>query len=284
MKIFNAGKKVFIVLILSCIFLGTTLSYSKAQVQDGDFSGNDVNSYQCFNDDGDAFLPTGVRDSQGRFLCCKDGSTPVNEGCTGAATCVAPDGRMLATIDNNGNRIETPAPGAPGDPGCSAAVAGLRPPKLQLLEIWFVRILYVIWALVASLSVFFLVALGYRWMISRGDVTKITEIRQRIIYYFIGFILIFLAVPILSTIFRVLGINNSVQCYDVSMPGFQFFYQDLCTAPNLEYYCGIRFLNPNTSGLACSNPGEVYQCSASFLGIQPTFTCDPTRRIWIRSI
>jgi hypothetical protein len=110
-------------------------------------------------------------------------------------------------------------------------LARIKPPTFQQIEVWFVRILYAVWGLVVSLSFLFLVKLGYDYMISRGDVTKITEIRKRIVNYVIGFALVFLSVPILTTVFRLLGVNDSVQCYNVNMPGFQFFYTSLCTDP-----------------------------------------------------
>lgn len=115
--------------------------------------------------------------------------------------------------------------------GGTRVIAQLRPPTLQQLEVWFVRILYAIWGLVASLSFLFLVKLGYEYTISRGDPTKITEVRKRIVSYLIGFALVFLAVPILTTVFRLLGINTNAQCYNVNMPGFRFFYATLCTDP-----------------------------------------------------
>ncbi len=134
--------------------------------------------------------------------------------------------------------------------------AVFKPPKLQQLEIWFVRVVYALWALIGSLSFLYLVLLGYRYMITRGDVTKITEIRQKIIYYIIGFALVFLAVPILSTVFRVMGINKDVDCYDVSMPGFQFFFTDLCTASADEVAekCSVA------PGTACSIVGQRVTC------------------------
>lgn len=115
--------------------------------------------------------------------------------------------------------------------GGEKIIAQLKPPTLQQLEVWFVRIIYAIWGLVASLSFLFLVKLGYEYIISRGDPTKITEVRKKIVSYLIGFSLVFLAIPILTTAFRLLGVNTNAQCYNVNMPGFRFFYTSLCTDP-----------------------------------------------------
>jgi hypothetical protein len=135
-------------------------------------------------------------------------------------------------------------------------IAYLKPPALQQIEIWFVRILYVIWAFVGSLSFLLLVYLGYQYMLTRGDVTKITYIRQRIINYGIGMVLVFLAVPILGTFFRVLGVNGDVQCYSFeTLPRFQFFFPELCTDPKnvlVSDPCSL----PDASGFACAVEGE----------------------------
>ncbi len=138
-----------------------------------------------------------------------------------------------------------------------------RPYTLQLLEIWFVRILYVVWGLIASLSFLLVMKLGYDYILTRGDVTKITAIRQRIINFIIGFALIFLAIPILASLFRLLGINKDVDCYNVNMPGFQFFFTDLCTDPNRSIVSNACSGGPSASGFACSVPNEYYPCNVS---------------------
>lgn len=230
----------------------------QAQQQSGTFSGSDKGSYQCFDANNRPIVPTDRRNSSGQFLClCNDRSVPLgNQKCgpSGALSCVAETNMVVLTPSDNGYRV-----GEPGDPGCLAKVATLKPPTLQILEIWFVRILYIVWAIIGSLSFFYLVVLGYRYMISRGDVTKITEIRQKIIYYIIGVGLVFLAVPILTTIFRLMGINDDVDCYNVEMPAFQFFFAELCTAPNMAFYC----YNPDDfeTGLACQVPGQTVRCN-----------------------
>ncbi len=150
--------------------------------------------------------------------------------------------------------------------GTTAYRATFIPPTLQQIEIWVRKIIYYVWLLVGTYSFLMLVYLGYQYMLTRGDVTKITEIRKRIINYIIGFLLVFLAVPILSTVFRVLGIDRSVDCYDVAMPGFQFFFANLCTDPR-----GVITDNPcqygaEAEGYACSTNGvETGDCD---VGIQ----------------
>lgn len=173
-------------------------------------------------------------------------------------------------IANGQITTEAPTKDATGNIICNNGVAVLKPPALQQIEVWFVRILYTIWALVGSLSFLLLVKLGYEYTISRGDVTKITEIRKKIIYYIVGFALVFLAVPVLSTVFNLLGINTSVQCYNVNMPGFQFFFTTLCTDPRgitganvVSNPCNFQTGSQGVSGLICSQSDADNGTSAS---------------------
>ncbi len=255
---------IIILAILANLTLGL-VGKTSAQIQEDPFSANKITSYQCFEDDGDIVDPTSVKDRSGFFLCpCRDGSSPNSLGKCPGGVCQASD------VDGDGNLEPVRA----GDPGCDAQRATLKPPALQQLEIWFVRIVYVIWTLVATFSVFYLVVLGYRYMISRGDVTKITEIRQKIIYYIVGVIVVFLAVPILTTIFRLLGVNDNVQCYNVNLDeiGFQFFFSDLCTVRDYDYYCSSSTIGEAT-GLACPNSGFRYNCPTTPAGDRVVLIC-----------
>ncbi|MEP7103842.1 MAG: pilin [Candidatus Dojkabacteria bacterium] len=156
--------------------------------------------------------------------------------------------------------------------------AVLKPPALQELEVLFVRVVYAIWAIVATFSFLLLVYLGYQYLISRGDVTKITEIRKRILNYIIGFMLVFLAVPILVTIFKLLGVNNQVKCYQGLTGGnnigigFQFFFTDLCTDPNGSQFASCDDLTRTSlssssigslTGLACPTNGDPQTCTTA---------------------
>lgn len=271
MNKFKLGVTFFILILISVFTLPKQFVFG--QVQTGNFSGSDRSSYQCFDENNRPIEPTTRTNASGQFLCpCKDGSNPNAFG-----RCPASGGQTKCEDPEDPSR-----PGKPGDPGCLAAIATLKPPTLQIIEVWFVRIIYIIWAIVGSLSFFYLVVLGYRWMLTRGDVTKITEIRQKIIYYIIGVVIVFLAVPILTTVFRILGINDNVDCYNVEMPAFQFFFANLCTAPNLAYYCE----NPGEfqTGLACQVPGQTSLCKNLTNGgvVSGTFYC-PSRgeQTWI---
>lgn len=160
-------------------------------------------------------------------------------------------------------------------PGGEQAI--LKPPKLQQLEIWFIRIVFAIWALVTSLSFLLLFKLGFDYMISRGDPTQITVIRKRIVNYIIGVALCFLSIPILTTIFNLLSINDEVDCYDeIAMPGFQFFFANTCTASSAEVAsnCGVPGFNLND---ACSPNGARVDCTSGQIPI--TYIC--TGNKWV---
>ncbi|RMD77220.1 hypothetical protein D6810_01525 [Candidatus Dojkabacteria bacterium] len=150
-------------------------------------------------------------------------------------------------FDEKGNLLSlTPEPGTGKYEGSFVCVDGnkvypayLKPPSLQQIEVWFVRIVYTIWALVATFSFVLLLGVAYQYMISRDAGGALAKARDRIAKYFLGFALVFLAVPILSTTFRLLGVNDSVKCYSTLTGGgennigigFQFFFSDLCTDP-----------------------------------------------------
>jgi hypothetical protein len=120
--------------------------------------------------------------------------------------------------------------------------AVIKPPSLQQIEIWFVKIVYFIWAFVATFSFVILLGVAYQYMISRNAGSALADARKRIAQYALGFALVFLAIPILNTTFRLLGVDDSVECYsgltggdnNVGI-GFQFFFADLCTDPRGRY-------------------------------------------------
>lgn len=229
--------KIIRFLIIGIIFQ-TFISPVSSQQQDFDFSGNNPDSYQCFDESGqpDTTSPIIKDELRGFFFC-----------------------------DSNNNGFY--------NPGENQAV--LRPPKLQVIEVWFVRILYVVWALIGAYSFYLLVALGYQVLISRGDPTSLPKIRQRIISYIIGFALVFLAVPILDTFFRLLGINKTVSCYDVQMPGFQFFFTTLCSGTDPCSFTPAQIAD----GIVCPIRNETRGCPSG--GRTQVYRCDPNTQIWV---
>ncbi len=230
--------KICAFLIIGIIFQSLT-SPVVAQTQDFDFSGNNPDSYQCFDGSGQPDTTSNiVKDELRGFFFC----------------------------DTNNN----------GFYNAGEEQAVLRPPRLQQIEVWFVRIIYVVWALVGAYSFYLLVVLGYQVMISRGDPTSLPKIRQRIINYMIGFALVFLAIPILDTFFRLLGINKTVSCYDVQMPGFQFFFTTLCSGTDPCSFTAAQLAD----GIVCPIRNERRACDTGAQGEFEIFLCDPEAQIW----
>jgi hypothetical protein len=196
-----------------------------------------------------------------------------------AYQCLGTDGNIDTTVKPQWEKNSSDP--SKGKCICPTGLAVLRPPKLQQLQIWFYRVLYAIWSLVAGFSFLMLVYLGYRYMIRGGTSdTELVKLRKDILNYAIGFALVFLAVPILSTIFRLMQINDDVQCYQVNMPGFQFFFEDLCTDPkgviedqckNLKNDLGSGFTVGKLSGVPCDTDGEGLSCTFDSSSVR--FTC-----------
>jgi len=222
--------KILLFAILLILFLPSIVL---AQFQTVPLSGNNPGSYQCIGFDspgpGANAITRDAEISNGRIVC-------------------------NGVFDKNGNVV--------------API--LKPPTLQQLEIWFVRIVYAIWAIIATLSFVMLIYLGYRYMLRGGTSDQeLVKLRKDIFNYVIGVILVFLAVPILTTIFRLMGINNSVQCYNVLNSevgiGFQFFFPELCTDPRMSIVsdpCSLGRSRAN--GMPCNEPGyETPDCAFS---------------------
>lgn len=216
-----------------------------AQIQFFDYSGNNPESYQCF-------------DKEGRILREGSSNWPKDESGN-----LVPVDQLIYKDDITGYFL---CRGVDNDGIVGDDRAILIPPTLQQLEVWFVRILYVVWAAVGSLSFLLLVGVGYEYMIRGGTSDQeLVKLRKRIINYVIGFALVFLAVPILTSVFNLLGINDDVDCYNVNMPGFQFFFTDLCTGTEARLRIACETGQPLQEGLACGSVGQQVTC-VSLLG------------------
>lgn len=292
MKLSFATKHLLVLVVFSfCFLIIETLlltSQTEAQFQDFTFSANTPESYQCFTQGGD-LIENGVASTRGPggyFLClCNESLNQSDLEDPDKYTIEPQENGVCPAI--GGGAPQTSSSNNPGAPGNVAIRAVLRPAKLQQIEIWFFRIIYIVWAAVASLSFFYLVLLGYRYIITRGDVTKITEIRQKIVNYLIGLALVFLSVPILTTIFNLLGINDDVPCYSVDVPGFRFFFGDVCqfqfAQEILENPCAFAGGSPD--GILCPQDFAGRASSTCDLGGNRCYIyqCDITAFVWVRS-
>lgn len=169
--------------ILTAVFLVFSVITSQVQAQQNIFSGRNRDSYTCANTRFPAASPSYDNTLQ-KFVCCGSPST------TGAVSCT--DALPL-------------------------------PPDLRQAEVWFVSILYLLWGLSGIFFTSVLIFIGFTYMTSQGDADKIAKAKERIRNWGIGFVLVFLAYPILSTAFSYIGINRCLS-QDIQMPGFQFFF------------------------------------------------------------
>jgi hypothetical protein len=261
------------------VILTIPVGLVSAQVQSEEFSGNSPDSYSCYNRQGDLLTKDNAGGDVKPEKSIADGVYYCNmNGIPGYQPCNS------GVFDNGAN--------------CDA-LAVLNPPTLQQLQVWFVRIVYAIWAVAAFVSVFGIIAIGYQYMISRGAPEATVKVKDRMSKFILGFALVFLAIPILNTVFRLLGVNDAVNCYqsltnnDVGI-GFQFVFPELCTAPNLvnavsaSEVCseasriGVNLSNDSSTGLACAPDGDVSPTCNPAPGYSITFVCKDN--IWVTRI
>lgn len=172
------------------------------------------------------------------------GSDPENYNCPVFNTLelvggpnLAPSGRIICLynrLDTSGNIVERNV----------LKDAILRPPTLQIVEVWFVRIIYLLWALAGVAFTASLIWIGFKYMTSFNNQYDLGKTIGDFRKWLIGLAIIFLSYPILVTFFRILPLSNS-QCYDdISMPGFQFFFPTVCQSR--ESYCSVFPLGTST--------------------------------------
>lgn len=104
----------------------------------------------------------------------------------------------------------------------------LKPPQLQILQVWFVRILYVIWGVSGVVFTFILISIGMQYLLSFGNVDAVGQVIKRFQKFVVGLALVFLSYPLLATFFQLLPLNEDTCYADVQMPGFQFFFPNAC--------------------------------------------------------
>lgn len=107
----------------------------------------------------------------------------------------------------------------------SGSAALIRPPKLRQVEVWFVTLVYAAWGLSGIVFTFSLIVIGFRYLTSQGNPEQIGKLKTRLGQWAIGFVLVFLAYPILSTVFSFIGLNPCLT-EEIELPGFQFFFEE----------------------------------------------------------
>lgn len=104
-----------------------------------------------------------------------------------------------------------------------------KPPSLQIIEVWFIRILYALWGFSGIAFTFILMTIGAQYMFSFDNAVAVAEVIKRVQKFGVGLLLVFLSYPMLNTFFRILPINQDASCLsELEMPGFRFFFPEAC--------------------------------------------------------
>ncbi len=104
----------------------------------------------------------------------------------------------------------------------------LKPPRLQILQIWFVRLIYVIWGVSGVVFTFILISIGLQYILSFGNIDAVGQVIKRFQKFVVGLALVFLSYPLLATFFNLLPLRDDTCYSDINMPGFQFFFPSAC--------------------------------------------------------
>lgn len=191
-------------LTLALPLLGVLL----AEPVQASFSGSDCNNYTCPQ------LGRITSEGQSTQLTIRAPRDPA-PGCEGTNIGLQGGNFVCEYSDGQGNIVVKPA--IP------------KPPQLRVLEFWFVRIVYVAWAIAGVFFTFVLIAIGFQYMTSFGNEVALKDVVVKFRNWMIGLALVFLSYPVLNTFFNVLTIDRDQSCYsELQMPGFQFFFPQAC--------------------------------------------------------
>lgn len=103
-----------------------------------------------------------------------------------------------------------------------------RPPHTQQLQVWFIRILYIIWAVAGIIFTLVLMGIGFQYLTSFGNEVALADVIKQFRKWIVGFGLVILAYPMLNTFFNVVGLRESACLDTIELPGFQFFFPRAC--------------------------------------------------------
>lgn len=226
MSKYKAVTKI-ILLLLPFLFLSSPIiSFAQSSSASSNFSGSDISNYYC----------PGITVVEG------DETTEYHSTYGDP---IEQNGRYLCFYNN----------------GAIVRDAIASPPKLQQLEVWFVKILYMAWGLSGIVFTFILLYIGFLYMTSRGNDKMMADVKTKLRNWFVGLVLVFLSYPVLNTFFKVIGINEDACYYDITqtMPGFKFFFPTVCYSnTTADPDCLSACLSTGRSFSACDT-----QCSSS---------------------
>jgi cytochrome bd-type quinol oxidase subunit 2 len=100
------------------------------------------------------------------------------------------------------------------------------PPRLIDLQSFLVEFIDLFYALGGLFFLVLLVVIGFQWLTSAGSEETLQEVRQRLNYWLIGFLLFFLSAAIVSFIYDTLNVEY---CDGVpARPGFNIIFPGAC--------------------------------------------------------
>lgn len=84
----------------------------------------------------------------------------------------------------------------------------MAPPRIEELLFELVRFVNLGFAFGGTIFILLGVIIGFQWMISQGNSDKLQKLRSRLTYLIIGFVLFFLSVTIVITIYNVFDVKD----------------------------------------------------------------------------
>ncbi len=141
------------------------------------------------------------------------------------------------------------------------------PPRLADLSSLLVRAVDLIYAFGGIIFLALAIMIGFQWMSSQGDDEVLGELRNRLTYWVIAFVLFFLSTVIVSAIYGIFDVKNCRG--DNVTPGFNLIYEGSCTivceCPRGTTLAGqkvsipaIKGRDSNSGDINCSNVDSNY--------------------------
>lgn len=198
-------------------------------VQAQDFAGSDPNNYYCPAYTGLDVI--GADDLAAITRAARIDGFLVTE-------IVETEGGAAVIIDNTNNYICV----YENDSNFEVRNAAPKPPTLQIVQVWFVRLVYVIWAVSGVVFTLALMWIGFKYLTSFGNEYAQGGVIKDLRKWLVGLVLVFLSYPVLNTFYNILPLSETACFSDINVIGFQFFFPDACiTTPEDIVSPGDRF-------------------------------------------
>ncbi len=139
------------------------------------------------------------------------------------------------------------------------------PPGIQLVEVWVIKGIYILWGFGGLMFAFGLAAIGFAWLTSGGDPQKLEELKKKATYWAISIPVFFGGLPVILLILQVLPIASNACYEELNTPGFHIIFPDACsdlTLPDNLGSCSLS--NDNELKIVSSPRADVcYRCDGS---------------------